>query len=257
MTHIFVISHKPLPAKLETPFIPLYVGAEATAATQTELCDNCGDNISELNPYFCELTGLYWIWKNWIPTVDADELVGFCHYRRFFSPIGMIEKFDEIRNGEIDNLTSLLRNSSVNAILAEQTSFPIKQHWFSLSKRLNKVKFPWQKLSLIEQYGLEHNLSDILLAVDLLPQPHRLNFQKYLLGKQFAPYNMFITNSKNAKNYFELLFPWLFELQKNIDLSSRTPYQARVFGFIAERFCSYYFNTFHQPRFVQVSFIKE
>ena len=257
MTNIFVISHRTLPAKLEIPFIPLYVGAEATAANQNELCDNRGDNISELNPYFCELTGLYWVWKNLIPTLKADELVGFCHYRRFFSPNGKIEKFDEIRNGEIDRLTCLLQDASIDVILPEQTSFPIKQHWFSLSKRLKKVKFPWQKLSLIEQYGLEHNLSDILLAVDLLPQPHMLNFQKYLEVEQFAPFNMFITSSDNAKYYFELLFPWLFELQKNIDLTSRTPYQSRDFGFLAERFCSYYFNTFHEPTFVPVSFIKE
>jgi hypothetical protein len=257
MTNIFVISHKPLPAKLETPFIPLYVGAEATAANENELRDNRGDNISELNPYFCELTGLYWVWKNWAPTAKSDELVGFCHYRRFFSPNRKIEKFDEISNGEIDRLAYLLKDALFDVILPEQTSFPIKQHWFSLSKRLNKVKLPWQELNLIEQYGLEHNLSDILLAVDLLSQPHRLNFQKYLEGKQFAPFNMFITSPENAINYFELLFPWLFELQKKIDLTSRTPYQSRIFGFIAERFCSYYFNTFHQPTFVPVSFIKE
>jgi hypothetical protein len=257
MTNIFVISHKPFPAKLETPFIPLYVGAEATAANQNELCDNRGDNISELNPYFCELTGLYWVWKNWAPTAKSDELVGFCHYRRFFSLNRKVEHLDEGGNWEIDKILPLLLNSSHDVILPEQISFPIKQHWFSLSKRLNKVKLPWQKLNLIEQYGLEHNLSDILLAIDLLPQPHRLNFQKYLEGKQFAPFNMFITSPENAKNYFELLFPWLFELQKNIDLTSRTPYQARAFGFIAERFCSYYFNTLHQPTFVPVSFIKE
>jgi Domain of unknown function (DUF4422) len=257
MTHIFVISHKPLPAKLETPFMPLYVGAEAAKAPQNDLCDSRGDSISEMNPYFCELTGLYWVWKNWLPTVKADELIGFCHYRRFFSPIKKIEKFGEIKDGGIDGLECLLLDASIDVILPEQTSFPIKQHWFSLSKRLNKVKFPWQKLSLIEQYGLEHNLSDILLAADLLPQPHRLNFQKYLEGEQFSPFNMFITSSDSAKNYFELLFPWMFEVQKKIDLTSRTSYQSRVFGFIAERFCSYYFNTLHKPKFVPVSFIKE
>lgn len=256
MTQIFVISHKPFPASLGKPFAPLYVGAESQAKSQNDFCDSRGDNISDLNPYFCELTGLYWAWKNWIPGVSADELVGFFHYRRFFSLNEKVENFDDGGDWGLDKLLLLLKNSSNDVILSQQTSFPINQHWFSISKKLNKVKFPWQKLSLMEQYGLEHNLSDIELAIDLLPKLHRFNFEKYLDGKQFAPYNMFITSAVNAKNYFEILFPWLFELHKVIELTSRNPYQSRVFGFIAERFCSYYFNTFHQPVFVPVSFLK-
>lgn len=256
MTHIFVISHKQFSVKLEKLFVPLFVGAESKITSQDNFCDNRGDNISDLNPYFCELTGLYWVWKNWIPKVNSDELVGFCHYRRFFSLNRKVEHLDAGGDWEINKIMSLLLNSSNDVILPEQISFPIKQHWFSLSKRLNKAKFPWQKLSLLEQYGLEHNLSDIQCAIDLLPHPHKLNFEKYLQGKQFSPYNMFITSAINAKSYFEILFPWLFELHKTIELTSRNPYQSRVFGFIAERFCSYYFNTYHQPVFVPVSFIK-
>ena len=257
MTHIFVISHKQLPAKLDKPFRALYVGAESHVKPQDDFCDSSGDSISNLNPYFCELTGLYWVWKNWIPNVNSDELVGFCHYRRFFSLNKKVDNLDDAGDWEIDKLLLLLKDSSNDVILSQQTSFPIKQHWFSLSKRLKKIKYPWQKLSLMEQYGLEHNLADIQLAIDLLPQPHRLNFKKYLEGKQFAPYNMFVTSAENARNYFEILFPWLFELHKMIDLTSRNPYQSRVFGFIAERFCSYYFKTSHQPVFVPVSFIKQ
>ena len=42
--------------------------------------DNDGENISELNPMYCELTAQYWAWKN----LDADYY-GFCHYRRYFN----------------------------------------------------------------------------------------------------------------------------------------------------------------------------
>lgn len=41
--------------------------------------DNEGDNISAKNPYYCELTGIYYAWKN-IPA----EYLGLVHYRRYF-----------------------------------------------------------------------------------------------------------------------------------------------------------------------------
>ena len=43
-------------------------------------CDSTGDNISSKSPYYCELTALYWAWKN----LDAS-IVGLCHYRRYFA----------------------------------------------------------------------------------------------------------------------------------------------------------------------------
>lgn len=54
----------------------------ALADEQLKECryvDNTGDNISDRNRQMCELTAMYWIWKN----ADA-EVVGIEHYRRRF-----------------------------------------------------------------------------------------------------------------------------------------------------------------------------
>ena len=44
------------------------------------LDDELEDNISFKNPYYCELTTLYWGWKKDI----AAEWIGLVHYRRYF-----------------------------------------------------------------------------------------------------------------------------------------------------------------------------
>ena len=61
--------------------------------------DSCSDNISPKNNIYCELTGVYYIWKN----IKDIDYVGLCHYRRFLAkkayssdPNSVIFKKDEL-----------------------------------------------------------------------------------------------------------------------------------------------------------------
>ncbi len=59
--------------------IPIQVGAALTGERICEVRDNTGDHISEKNREYCELTALYWIWKN-----TSSQYAGLCHYRRHY-----------------------------------------------------------------------------------------------------------------------------------------------------------------------------
>ena len=82
---VIIATHKKYRMPEDKLYLPLHVGAEGKTDEEGNPLDlgyqkdNTGENISELNPSFCELTGLYWAWKN----LDADY-VGLAHYRRHF-----------------------------------------------------------------------------------------------------------------------------------------------------------------------------
>ena len=79
-TRIYVMTHKQtsLPSGAdELIYIPLQVGKSISIDLGYQ-GDDEGDNISDKNKSFCELTGQYWLWKN----VTCDY-IGIAHYRRF------------------------------------------------------------------------------------------------------------------------------------------------------------------------------
>ncbi|MDO5403874.1 MAG: DUF4422 domain-containing protein, partial [Eubacteriales bacterium] len=77
-TAIYTMTHKIFSVPEDEMYIPLQVGA-AVNETLGYTGDNTGDNISQLICYYCELTGMYWVWKN----VHDCDYVGICHYRRY------------------------------------------------------------------------------------------------------------------------------------------------------------------------------
>lgn len=65
----------------EAPFIPIQGGAAINPRLPGIQGDDTGDNISRLNPMFCEMTAMYWAWKN----APRTDYVGFFHYRRLLN----------------------------------------------------------------------------------------------------------------------------------------------------------------------------
>ena len=97
-TKIFVITHKLFTPPADPMYVPLQVGrAKNGDLGAGYLGDDTGDNISELNPQFVELTGMYWIWKNYN---GPEDCIGINHYRRYFFG----ESDDFLTSAEIEEI---------------------------------------------------------------------------------------------------------------------------------------------------------
>lgn len=81
---IYVITHKKFSDSFinRNQYLILHVGMNNDDKSYY-LRDDTGDNISGKNQHFCELTGLYWIWKNGCE--KSDDITGLVHYRRFLT----------------------------------------------------------------------------------------------------------------------------------------------------------------------------
>ena len=83
---IIVAMHKSCEVPVDPMYFPLQVGAAGKDVLiplnrkEPVARDDTGENISEKNPSYCELTGLYRAWKN----LQA-EVIGLVHYRRYLN----------------------------------------------------------------------------------------------------------------------------------------------------------------------------
>ena len=186
--------------------------------------DNVGDNISDKNANYCELTGLYWAWKN----MNADYL-GLVHYRRYFSK-GHIRRH-------------ILQQSDVEKLLEKaEVILPKKRNYF-IETTYN-------------QYVHAHHEEDLLQTRAILAEKYPTylpafdHVMKCTSGHRF---NMMLMKREKLDAYCSWLFDVLYELEAQLDISSYTPYDARVFGFVAERLLDVWVET-NQIAYVEAPF---
>ena len=200
-TEIFVMTHKKFPEPTESGYIPLHVG-RALGEDLGYLGDHTGENISDLNPYYGELTGIYWLWKNY-PDIDY---VGVCHYRRYFwnerSQLVTIPEYERILQ-EYDVIVS-------NGIYGDE---------------------------VIDVYDRAHNINDLLACGDaikaLYPEDYA-SFDQVLHQNKLYFGNLCVMPKKVFDDYCAWLFAIFEEAGKKIDTTGYDAYHARVYGFLSE-----------------------
>ena len=236
---IFVCYHKEAPIKQNNAIIPIQVGKKLSSHKLDMIGDDTGDNISARNPYFCELTATYWIWKN----VKADN-VGLFHYRRYLNLKNDITKvfanIDNLENFGLDehNIESELKNFDI-----------------ILPSRPQNRK---HSLNLYDYYAQEHEAADLDKVLDIINHKYPEMYQSatQTLKHNSTGYfcNMLITSKRFFDAYANWLFDILFELEHQIqkDVLQRTPYQQRVYGFLAERLTTVYIDYMQQTQNIKI-----
>lgn len=214
---IAVASHKPYWMPDDDVYLPLQVGAEGKETIEGFQRDDDGDNISGKNLNYCELTGLYWIWKH----LDADY-VGLVHYRRYFEEKLFGNKQSRVASGSF--FERLLKKADV--ILPIERNYVIETSYSQYIHAHHKEDLDTTR-SIIAEYWPAY-----LPAYDMcMARTH---------GHRF---NMFVMRHDLLDSYCSWLFDVLFKLENRLDISQYSTNDARVFGFVSERLLDVWIET--------------
>ena len=74
---VLVAAHKPYRMPEDALYLPVQAGAAGKESIGYQRDDE-GENISALNPCYCELTVIYWAWKN---LGSEYQYIGLAHYK--------------------------------------------------------------------------------------------------------------------------------------------------------------------------------
>lgn len=227
ITKIYIATHKPYWLPSVTEYQPIHVGAANTNNRFVETCDNIGTSISDKNRTYCELTGLYWIWKN----DKTSETVGFCHYRRYF----------DFKHDKNIFLRQCIMDKDFKSHINNFIS-PVKVE--NYLKNADVVLPTKHELgcTIQEQYYSVHSATDFKIMQDVVRElypDYTETMNRVFNCKRMYPYNMFIMKKSLFDDYMGWVFSVLFEVEKRITIAE-DPYQSRVIGFLAERLLNVY-----------------
>ncbi|HEE9013943.1 TPA: DUF4422 domain-containing protein, partial [Campylobacter jejuni] len=218
--------------------------------------DDTGDNISHLNRYFCELTGIYWAWKNYDKLGNPDY-IGFMHYRRHF-----IFNEDIISNLKINGdswsylaydfnkyFKSIKPNLYIDLIVNYDAIVP------KLFDCNNMTDYP-QGFNSIKEFLCAWN-GNQLSAYNLYMYifNYGIKYKEYSeiaddLNKNtlYYPCNMFIMKKEIFFKYCEFLFEIMFILKDILiyDISKKNNWDCRELAWVSEYITTIFFHTINK-----------
>lgn len=221
---IIVAAHKDYPMPEDGMYLPLHVGAEGKPAIDGFARDDEGDNISAKNPYYCELTGLYWAWKN----LDA-QYIGLCHYRRYFCAARRIPKTEE------QKFKVVLTQAQAEERLGKSGIILPKPRNYFIETVYNHYKHTMY-IQPLDEAGR--------VIAEKYPE-YSAEFERLKRTTRLHAFNMLIMRRDILDSYCKWLFDILGEVEKRVDASQYSDFHRRFFGRISERLLDVWIRTNH------------
>ncbi len=206
---ILVATHKRAEMPTDGAYLPVHVGRALSTCDLGIQGDDEGANISSLNRSYCELTAVYWAWRN----LDAD-VYGLSHYRRYFAGSAVGPSGSEILSEhEVEDLMD-----RYDVVVARRRRYVIE--------------------TVESHYRNAHHGSDLGLlaeAIERLAPDYLPALEAVLRGRSLSLYNMFLMRRETFDAYASWLFPILECVADQLDQADRTAFQQRSIGYLAER----------------------
>lgn len=235
---ILIASHKPYAVPKSDIYLPIHVGKKNSENSLTSfISDDTGNNISEKNPVFCELTALYWAWKN----LDS-EYIGLVHYRRYFKNLKNKKENSIITSAEAP------KNAKITRKLQKTLSQPSVEKILQTTNIILPKKRNYYIEDLYNHYCKTMNPAPLIEVQKIIKKkfPEYLpEFDRLKTRRSAHIYNMLIMRHDILDQYCSWIFPILFELEKKIDTTDWSDFQKRYAGRISERLLDVWLNTNH------------
>ena len=221
VTTVYVATHKKISFNIPTYCERVQVNCE----NQEQLWDgyihdNSGDNISKKNSSYCELTVLYWAWKN-----SNSDIKGLCHYRRFFS----YDKNDTLVPAIKSDIKHLIKDS-----ISQKEIENVFNNNYDIILTKSYTPYPKTVYDELRKYCYT---DDIMKMQEVFEEqyPDYLNtLKKILKSNNISYYNMMIAPRHIFDNYCEWVFDILEKIENKCDISKYDQQHKRLYGYLAE-----------------------
>lgn len=256
---ILIACHKPAELPNNDLFLPIQVGAKNAKKRMRMQQDDEGENISDKNPTYCELTAQYWAWKN----LKADYC-GLCHYRRFlcFKPTtakrnnrnqieASVMNAHNIRRFGLEDDRQMREIIEANDVVVGEEQLVNRLYTPRGAKSTAYEHWAAHDRALVMKKDLD-TMMDIL---DEVAPEVGSAAREYMSGKTFLGFNCFVMKKELFDQLCEIEFRVLEELEARVNLEHYSQQLTRIYGFMGEIICSsfiYYLQRSGQYRIARV-----
>lgn len=210
---LMVACHKKCDVPADPMYLPVFVGAAGKEDIGFQR-DDSGDNMSAKNPLYCELTGLYWCWKN----LDCDYL-GLVHYRRYFV---FRKKLFRQKNNDLD---SVLTSREAEELTSRYDLILPKKRYYFIETIYSHYAHTFDG----RQFDVAQEVLD-----EMFPE-YGQAFRTFMKQRSGYIFNMFIMPKKLCDEYCEWLFQVTEEIEKRYDTTGMSDFEKRYIGRVSER----------------------